>query len=230
MAGDWRPQTRKRQKLRLLLRHWWPDEAVAQPGYAVAGCHRWRALDEFPELREHVRLAVPGVKELPMPKETPAQSSSARWCPPRTAVTLGQAGYLARPLRQVSLARHCWLACVRGAIRCLVIPRQDGGPGRGNSDCSMEWKEEDSKGRRLWELDPLNPDLVRFPGASKAGALVCDLKEGEILVVPSGCLLWTEHLWASLAVHHAFVTNDNVLQFQQWAVHHRLSNGRQETS
>merc|ERR1712129_446450 len=110
-----------------------------------------------------------------------------------------------------------------------VIPSDSGRQlhgAEGAGNCSAEWTDEDSKGRRLWALDPLRPDFVRFPAARTAGGLVCDLKEGEILVVPSGCLLWTEHLWASLALHHAFVTNDNVMQFQQWAVHHSTSTAR----
>lgn len=213
--------TRRTQRLRKLLGQWWPEEKVAAPGSAV-GCHRWHAMDEFPELRKHVQFSLPGITELGALTGGSQQASGAgRWSPARTALTMGQAGYVARPLRQVSFARHCWLACVRGAIRCLVVPSL--GQELEAESCEAQWDDEDAKGRRSWGLDPLRPDLDRFPEAQNAGGRVCTLKEGEILVVPSGCLLWTEHLWSSLAVHHAFVTNENLMQFQQWTLHHRMN-------
>lgn len=225
-VGDWRAEFRRRRRLRKLLEIWWPEESLPADGSTALGCHRWRALDDFPELCEQVRLSVPGVKELgsSMSGKSQQSSSAGRWSPSRTSLTMGQAGYVARPLRQVSFGRHCWLACVRGAIRCFVVPSK--GRGLRQESCEAHWTREDSKGRRQWDFDPLRPDFAPLPEDCSAEGQVCNLTEGEILVVPSGCLLWTEHLWSSLAVHHAFVTQQNMMQFQQWSLHHKMNNGQ----
>lgn len=193
-----------------LAARWWPDERARRDGEVAVGCSTWRALEPAArrELLADVRCARP--RGVPRPGRLVRSMSGppGPFATTRTALAVGEAGFVATPLRSAAFARHRWLACVRGALRCVVVP-----PGEA---CARALRCRDvSKGRQVSGVDPIRPDLESNPALRGICGLVCKLTEGDVLVVPSGCLLWSENLWASLTVRHCFLSEDNLVEFQQ---------------
>lgn len=131
---------------------------------------------------------------------------------------MGQAGYTPTALRSVAMARHCWIACIQGAQRYVIIPRRE-------VRTEALGARDTTKGRWVSDVDPLRPDFSRNPALRDVVGFTCDLSQGDVLAIPSGCLIWCENLWASLAVRHCFVSQDISLEFQQWLLYTRLSDG-----
>lgn len=117
---DWRGSKVSEMKVGDLVGRWWPQGCSG--GMGPAGCHVWRPFAARGEMMEALGK-VPGVREHdPAGAEASrgaraleAKKGMDRYNASRTSLGLGEAGYVARPLRSASLGRHCWLACLRGA-------------------------------------------------------------------------------------------------------------------
>lgn len=60
-------------------------------------------------------------------------------------------------------------------------------------------------------LDPLAPDLARYPSYSQARALCCTVQAGEMLYLPA---LWFHHVQQS----HGCIAGEELAQQGSWAV------------
>lgn len=203
--GNWRGSS-ERVVLRDIIRQCSgePPFQKSPCGTDAVGCYTWRFLEDCPDLEDDV--GGKSGRIVGLPEAEPPKSSGVSYA--RVALSICASGYVPTPLRTRALCRHCCFASLRGSQRYVVLPAGAG--------ALVDASGEDDKGRRSSPFNPLQPDFERWPEARNVHGLSCILEEGEALIVPSGCFVWSQSLSPSLVMRRCFVTSENMLQYQQW--------------
>ncbi|XP_071105155.1 uncharacterized protein [Haliotis cracherodii] len=100
-----------------------------------------------------------------------------------------------------AFASNFWMALFQGRKRWTFFSRGDVASLYPRYFHSMD---------PTFDVDLTSPDLETHPLMSLAQPLQCDLKQGEVLFVPSGCPHYVENLEASVAISANFVDLSNL--------------------